>query len=116
MATVAQHRQKAEHHRALLDVIPEEFPDWLATGAFYVAVELVEMLLATRGLHTVRNEQRKRTLRREFPKLLAPYSALYNAAICARSEPEEFWLSTEEVDKELIGRRLGEIQDFVDRG
>ena len=114
MATAAQHRQKAEHHRALLEVIPDEFPDWLATVAFYVAVELVELLLATRDLHTARNEQRKRTLRREFPRLLASYGALYNAAICARSEPEDSWLSAEEVRKELIGRRLGEIDDYVD--
>ena len=113
MATAAEHRQRAEHHRALLGAVPDEFPDWLATVAFYVAVELIETLLATRGLHSLRDEQRKRTVRREFPKILAAYSALYNAALCPRCEPKEHWLNAEEVRRELIDKRLAKIQEFV---
>jgi len=113
MGTVAQHREKANHHLAFLETIPDEFPDWLATVAFYAAVEFVEMLLADRGLHSKSHEDRKLAVRRDFKRLFRHYHALYNASLNARYEAMEHRLNASEVRSHLIEVCLKHIQQFA---
>lgn len=94
-------------------MIPEQYPDWMATVAFCAAAELVEKMLARRGLHSPRHEDRKPAVREHFPRILAPYHALYNAWLSAQSESMNHWLDAEEVRRELINRRLGQIREFA---
>ena len=48
MGTAAKHEEKAAHHSEFFAEISDRYPDWLATVAFYAAVEYVEGLFAVR--------------------------------------------------------------------
>ena len=113
MGTPAQHHEKAEHHLAFLATIPDEYPDWLTTVAFYAAVEIVEMLCAERGIHSTSHESRKCYVRENFPRIHKPYHALYNASLDARYEAREHCLPAKEVRESLINGSLKQIQSFA---
>jgi len=113
MGKPAEHKAKAEHHYVFLERIPDEFPDWLATVAFYTAVELIEKLFAERGFHSRSHEDRNRNVIKQFPSIHPAYKALYNASMNARYESMEHWLTTQEVRTELIAKRLSHIRSFV---
>jgi len=114
MGTAAQHQQKAEHHLRFLDTILDDYPDWLATVAFYVAVELVESMFSGRNdAHSKNHENRNNFVRRNYPSIHKDFKALYNASLDARYESTEHWLSASEVRKELIVKRLAHIRGFT---
>lgn len=102
-------------HKKFLETISDEFPDWLATAAFYTAVELVEQLLAERGHHSKSHFERKQALKRHYPHrtLNQAFHDLYNASLDARYLPAEKCPSSEDVRKILIGQRLKFIEDYV---
>jgi hypothetical protein len=113
MASASQHQEKAEHHLNFLKTISDDFPDWMATVAFYAAVELVEQLFAERGIHSRSHEDRNQAVGRNFRSIKQAYKALYNASMDARYESKEHWVSLGEVKEELIARRLHHIQTFI---
>lgn len=113
MGTTAQHQAKADHHLAFLRTIPDDFPDWLATVAFYAAVELVERLLAERDLHSKSHEDRNQCIRRDFRRIHKDFKALYNASLECRYGCRERCLSTSEVQEKLIDGALHHVQTFV---
>jgi hypothetical protein len=76
MGTVAQHPTKAEHHRQFLTKVPDSYPDWMATVAFYTAVELVETLAALKGNHSTSHETRKRFVRQNHPRFAGAFHTL----------------------------------------
>jgi hypothetical protein len=86
-----EHQQKAESHLRFLESIADDFPDWLATVAFYAAVELIEELLAARGHHSQSHFERKSALKQHFPnrELNHAYFDLYNASLDARYLPSQ---------------------------
>ncbi len=114
MGTATEHEEKARHHLAFLIEIRDEYPDWLATVAFYSAVELVGRLFAQHGVHSRGHEDRNQSVQRRYPSIAAAYKALYNASLDARYQDMNRWLSAEEVRRELIARRLSHIQSFVE--
>jgi hypothetical protein len=113
MGTQIQHQQKAEHHLAFLGTISDDYPDWLATVAFYAAVELVEVLAAIRGHHSTSHEGRKDYVRKNLVRIHQAFHKLYNASLDARYEPLSQCLSAQDVRKELIDRSLKQIQSFA---
>jgi hypothetical protein len=113
MGTAAQHQQKAEHHLRFLGAIADDYSDWLATVAFYAAVELIERLLSDRGRHSKNHEDRNNAVRRDYQNIHKAFKALYNASLDARYESLEHSLPAAEVRKELIEKRLAHIQSFV---
>ena len=115
MGTQAEHLAKAKSHRAFLDTIPDQFPDWLATVAFYTAVEYVEMLLATRGHHSKSHFDRKNALHRHFPNrpLNRAFSDLYNASLDGRYLSPAQCPTVQEVRTILIAQRLEHIEKYV---
>jgi len=44
--TSADHITQWKHNRAFLATIPPDYPDWVVTVAFYVALHAVDALLA----------------------------------------------------------------------
>ena len=117
MGSPREHQQKAEHHLRFLDTISDEFPDWLATVAFYSAVELVEELLASRNHHSRDHHERKTALKRHFPnrELNSAYWELYDISLEARYElPPEDFPAAREVREILIGKRLKLIREYVE--
>jgi hypothetical protein len=113
MGTATEHRQKAEHHRRFLATITDDYPDWLATVAFYIAVERVEGLLAERSGHSKSHEDRKNAIRRDYPSIQKSYNSLYNASLDARYESSTQWRSVDRVRRELIAVRLDHIEKFA---
>jgi hypothetical protein len=94
-------------------MIPDKYPDWMTTVAFYAAVEYLELLFAERDVHSTDHEGRKRYVRDNFRQLQKPFNALYNAALTARYQAADHWLSPDEIWEELIGRRLHHIRSYV---
>ena len=115
MASLSDHQQKADHHLRFLATISDEFPDWLATVAFYTAVELIEKLLATRGHHSQSHFERKTALKRHFPDraLHRSYNDLYNASLDGRYLSLDKGPTANEVRQVLIARRLDHIVKYV---
>jgi hypothetical protein len=113
MGTVAQHQTKAEHHRQFLATVPDSYPDWMATVAFYTAVELVEALAALKGSHSTSHETRKRFVRQNHPRIAREFHTLYNASLDARYEPKERWIDAEQVKRELLGKCLTNVTSYV---
>jgi hypothetical protein len=115
MGTATQHEEKARHHLQFLGTISDDYPDWLATVAFYAAVELIELLFADHDdFHSQNHEDRNRSIHQRFPRLAKPFKALYNASLDSRYQAMEHWLSAEEVRRELVDRRLAHIKSFVE--
>lgn len=115
MPTAVEHQEKAESHLRFLSQIGDEFPDWLATVAFYAAVEFVEKLLAKHDHHSDDHSGRKRMLKRFYPnrQVNEAYNQLYNASMDARYSPLSECPSVKEVRETLIGKRLKHIQQYV---
>jgi hypothetical protein len=81
MATASQHKAKAESNLKFLRTIGDDFPDWLATAAFYVALQLIEQLLAERGIHSKNHHDRKSSVIKDYPSISKHYQELYNFVI-----------------------------------
>ena len=114
MGTAAEHEEKAIHHLEFLGEISDRHPDWLATVAFYAAVELVERLLAQYGVHSQSHEDRNRAVLRRYPSIARAYKVLYGASLDARYESISSWMPIEEVHRELMDRHLQHIRSFVE--
>lgn len=113
MGTPTEHQSKADHNLAFLKTISDDYPDWMATAAFYVAVQLIEKLLAERGVHSADHQQRKNSVRREFPSIQKAYNALYNASLVARYDQPSQALPVSDVRRVLIDRHLDHIVKFA---
>lgn len=115
MGTAAEHQDKAESHLRFLGQITDDFPDWMATVAFYTAIEFVEKLLAKHGHHSTDHFSRKTALKRYYPdrQLNAAYYELYNASLDARYLPQSKCPSAKDVRDILIGKRLKHISQYV---
>lgn len=115
MASPSEHREKAARHLRFLDTISDEFPEWLATVAFYVAVEFVEELLGERGYPSDSHFERKKWLCILYPnqQLNAAYGDLYNSSLNARYLPTSKCPSVRQVREHLIGRRLKMIIEYA---
>jgi hypothetical protein len=113
MGTPIEHKSKAAHNLRFLKSISDEYPDWMTTAAFYVAVQLVEQLLAERGLHSDDHHQRKSAVRKDFPSIQRAYNALYNASLVARYDSPTDVLPVADVKSELINKHLDAIIKFT---
>ncbi len=110
-----QHQEKAEHNRAFLGTITDDnYCDWKAAVAFYVAVHLVEKLRAYHGEHSENHDDRDRVVRRDYPRIYNPYHQLFNASLTARYKSlGAFNMSPGDVQARLIDTYLAEIERFV---
>jgi hypothetical protein len=113
MGTAAEHQTKARHNSAFLSSISDEYPDWLATAAFYVAVQLIEQLLAKRNLHSADHHQRNTRVRSDFQAIHKSYKALYNASLIGQYDPLQDALPIDQVRNVLISRHLEAVRSFV---
>ena len=114
MATIEQHKAKAEHHLQFLETIPDKFPGWLCIVAFYVAVDLIEQLRAFSNEHSTNHHERSQAVIKNYPRIQRDYKALYNAAFDARYESMDRWIAATKVRTELIDTRLAHIKSFVE--
>jgi hypothetical protein len=113
MGTAEQHRAKSDHHLSFLETIPDDFPDWLSTVAFYAAAELIEELAAARDCHSNCHEDRKRFVRDCHGRVYKSFHALYNASLDARYLARERCPTVDEVRGILIGQHLAHVRGYV---
>ena len=112
MATEAAHKEKAAVNQRFLETITDDFPDWLATVAFYKAVHLVEALFATHGAHSPNHTERNRRLKRDHPRILEQFKPLFNISKLVRYS--DYSISAADVRAHLIEKRLRAIEHLVD--
>ncbi len=114
MAKPKQHQEKADHCRKFLSTIGDEFSDWRAIVAFYVALHLVEKLRAYNGEHSTSHDDRDAYVRRNHSTIYNPYHQLFNASLDARYKTlGAFTISSEDVQKVLVDTYLVEIETYV---
>src|SRR5258707_7747576 len=82
MPSAAEHHAKAVHNRAFLATITDPaFCDWMAVAAFYIAVHLVERVLALQGHHNKDHRGRNKAVRTKLRQIHSHYRALYNLSM-----------------------------------
>ena len=110
MPSADEHQKQAEYHLAFLQTIDtDEFCDWAAVAAFYVAVHLVEKLRAFANQHSKNHEDRLTSTRAEHPAIYSYFWRLYILSRLARYQiGPHLWLTPEEVTG-----LLDEIQRYV---
>jgi hypothetical protein len=85
MPTADEHQRQADHDTRFLETIDQdEFVDWLAVVAFYIAVHLIEKLRALRGEHSVDHTDRNAFVIDHHQPIQAYFRDLYNLSRIAR--------------------------------
>lgn len=110
MPTADEHKRKAEHDLRFLETIDtDEFCDWMAVVAFYIAVHLVEQLRALVDEHSTDHTNRLEFIRAHHPSIHFHFHALYNISRIARyGAGPHLWLRPE-----FVSGCLAEIQQYV---
>jgi hypothetical protein len=117
MADRQKHIQQWEHNRKLLALLPPEFPDWLVTCAFYVALHSVDALLAFDKVQRVTShESRNKVLMHtnRYGAVTKAYMPLYGLSRTVRylADPAS-WVPLAEIEKNVIHRYLYPIEKSV---
>lgn len=111
MATEATHLKKAASNHAFLESLGDDYPDWLATVAFYTAVHLVEALFARKHTPSHSHGDRNRTLKQRYPAIWQDFRPLYSVSKLVRYS--DYWLSATKARNELIAKRLVSVEKLV---
>lgn len=117
MANSQSHIRQWMHNRELLPKIPPEYPDWIVTVTFYVALHAVDALLAHDKVervtsHDARNHVLLHTNR--YRAIRSAYMPLYDLSRTVRylANPTA-WVPLEEIDRNVIARCLYPIEKSV---
>lgn len=89
MPSKAAHTLAASENQKAIDYLCvklEEFPQWVATVAFYKALHIVEAVLAAEGKHTDEHKVRNRLLKTtpKYEHIWKHYRPLFNDSMIAR--------------------------------
>jgi hypothetical protein len=118
MAKDLQHIQQWKHNRSLLSAIPPQYPDWIVTVSFYVALQAVDAVLAfdhtSATRHEVRNEILLRTNR--YSRIKECYFPLYDLSRTVRylADPSK-WIKFDKIESELFRRYLYPLEASCER-
>jgi hypothetical protein len=118
MPTADQHRAKIAHNRLFLNSVSvEDFPDWVATAAFYTALHLVEQLRVASGHGQSENHTlRAAYVRDRHPTIFVAYRKLQNASNLARYHARaDFFRQFQPADiaVKLVAGCLDAIEQYV---
>jgi hypothetical protein len=118
MPGIQSHIQQWKHNRAFLLTIAPEYPDWLVTAAFYVALHAVDALLASDKIspttHAFRNSVLLKTNR--YTEIRRGYMPLYNLSQTVRylADPGQ-WIPADRIQPDVIQRCLSPIEKSVQK-
>lgn len=112
MAGIDDHLQQWMSNRTLLEKIPDEWPDWMATIAFYAAVHAVEAVFALDNVHSNGHDARNLRLKRvnKYSFLHLNFQPLFNAAFNARYHCKRGWLPVQNVKNILVPNHLYAVE------
>lgn len=113
----ADHRARWLHNRAFIAILPDEYADWMLTGAFYAAVHAVESLIAFDRLpNHASHETRNRTLKtvRRYQQIWKHYHELYNGSQTSRYHCDpNAWIPAQDIKQIWIPHYLYPIERSV---
>jgi hypothetical protein len=116
MANRESHIKQWKHNRAFLSTISQDYPDWIVTVCFYVAVHAIDTLLANDGIyptnHDTRNEVLFKTNR--YLAINRVYIPLYSLSRTVRyfADPKA-WIRIEDIQPRVLGNYLYPIEKSV---
>lgn len=111
------HLRQWTHNRKFLESIQPDYPDWIVTVAFYVALHAIDAILVhdkVPGIisHAARNDVLMRTNR--YEKIFRAYQPLYALSQTVRylADPSK-WVLAEEIEGNVLRRYLYPIEASV---
>ena len=119
MPSSAEHRDKADRNRKLLDTLKTSgVPEWIAVVAFYTALHLVERLSACESIHNANHQDRLAYLNRhkKHRVIHASFQTLYDASQIARYGTVNQFdraFPADTVEKTLVRKYLAAIEMYV---
>lgn len=91
---ILDHIEKSKHNEKFLNFVREndsgtkyDYPDWLVTIAFYIAVHKVDAKLNEKGIYPEDHYNRNRFVAIELNEINTSYMFLYNQSTKARYDP-----------------------------
>ena len=112
MANEKDHFARAAHNERFLGTVSDEFADWLAIIAFYVAVHLVESFFARHERHSRGHRERNEYLKRRYRDIYREFYPLYNYSLFVRYDCGK--ADAKYVRKALIDKRLPAIRALLE--
>ena len=116
MATLEQHVDQWRHNRQLISLIPQTHPDWIATLAFYSALQAIDALLASGGFTPKDHKQRNDVLCRTntYAQIWKHYSPLYQICRTVRYIPDPTqWVPFEKIEQTVLQGYLYKVEESV---
>jgi hypothetical protein len=118
MPTRDEHISQWKHNRAFLCTIFPDYPDWIVTACFYVAVHAIDTLLAHDKIfptsHDFRNSVLTKTNR--YAAIYKAYGPLYSLSRTVRyfADPKS-WIHIADIQPKVIERYLYPIEKSVQK-
>jgi hypothetical protein len=119
MADRQSHIRQWNHNRRFVSTVSAEFPDWIITGVFYVALHAVDALLAHDKVSGVTShEGRNRVLfeTNRYSQIRKHYMPLYDLARTVRylADPRA-WVPPDQIEKNVVNRYLYPLERSVQK-
>ena len=112
MATEKQHLAKARHNQRMLETVDPQFPDWIATVAFYAAVHLVEAgFIRQGGSNSNKHSERNRRLKQHFPGVWRKFQPLWNLSKVARYDADQ--LISRKTAQHIVSSSLPSLEKAI---
>lgn len=118
MADQQSHIRQWKHNRRFVGTISTEFPDWIVTGVFYVALHAVDALLAHDKVTVTSHEARNRVVleTNRYLQVKRHYMPLYHLARTVRylADPQ-VWVPLAEIEPNVLRRYLYPLEQSVQK-
>lgn len=118
MATSDDHITQWKHNRAFLSTILPDYPDWIVTACFYVAVHAIDTLLAHDKIYPTSHDYRNAVLSKtnRYSAIYKAYNPLYSLSRTIRyfADPRS-WIRIEDIQPQIIERYLLPIEKSVQK-
>ena len=126
MPTESDHIALANrNHDALKHLLsdPEKYSEWIATTAFYKAVQVVEAAFSHEGKKSHDHRSRNNRLKIDYPDVWKHYRILWQASCIARYLHDNCnntpftnfssYVEPEKIEKRLIQKRLKPVEELI---
>lgn len=118
MGNSQRHIQQWKHNRDFLATISPQYPDWMVTVSFYVALHAIDTLLAHDGVKVTNHDGRNRALiqTNRYQFISSKYLSLYNLCRTIRylADPIQ-WVPLEKIEADVLKRYLYPIEQSVQK-
>ena len=119
MADQLSHIRQWKHNRRFVASISAEFPDWIITGVFYVALHAVDSLLAFDKVSGVNSHESRNAVlfqTNRYAQIKRHYMPLFSLARTVRymGNPQA-WVPATRIEKDVIQRYLYPLEKSVQK-